>query len=91
MTIFERVKKISKQRGFSSLQVLSETAGLSPNVVYGWKKNQPSATAKTMATSLYGTSMKSIEPFDVNKEEIDPLYKDRKSEITLGDIATFKK
>lgn len=49
------------------------------------------AAAKTMATSLYGTSMKSIEPFDVNKEEIDPLYKDRKSEITLGDIATFKK
>jgi transcriptional regulator with XRE-family HTH domain len=45
MTLFERVKEVSKKHGFSSLQTLSEAAGLSPNVIYGWKTKKPSAAS----------------------------------------------
>lgn len=56
MTLFERVKKISYQRGFSSLRVLSEDAGLSPNVVYGWKTKQPSSQSLEKVAKVLNVS-----------------------------------
>lgn len=57
MTLFERVKEISKKHGFSSLRVLSEQAGLSPNVVYGWKKKEPSAKSLQAVADVLGVSV----------------------------------
>lgn len=57
MTLFERVKKISKTKGFSSLQTLSEEAGLSPNVVYGWKSKKPSASSLQKVADVLGVSV----------------------------------
>ena len=57
MTIFERVKEISKKRGFSSLQTLSEQAGLSPNVIYGWKTKAPSAKTLQAVADVLGVSV----------------------------------
>lgn len=41
MTLFDRVKKIAKDRGLSLLQ-LNESAGLGKNAIYKWKKQKPS-------------------------------------------------
>ena len=57
MTLFERVKIISKKHGFSSLQTLSEQAGLSPNVVYGWKTKEPSAKSLQAVADVLGVSV----------------------------------
>ena len=57
MTLFERVKEISKKHGFSSLQTLSEQAGLSPNVIYGWKTKEPSAKTLQAVADVLGVSV----------------------------------
>ena len=57
MPLFERVKIISKKHGFSSLQTLSEQAGLSPNVVYGWKTKEPSAKSLQAVADVLGVSV----------------------------------
>jgi transcriptional regulator with XRE-family HTH domain len=57
MTLFERVKEISKKHGFSSLRVLSEQAGLSPNVIYGWKTKEPSAKTLHAVADVLGVSV----------------------------------
>ena len=57
MTLFERVKEISKKHGFSSLRVLSEQAGLSPNVIYGWKTKKPSAKTLQAVADVLGVSV----------------------------------
>jgi len=57
MTLFERVKEISKKHGFSSLRVLSEQAGISPNVIYGWKTKEPSAKSLQAVADTLGVSV----------------------------------
>lgn len=57
MTLFERVKEISKKHGFSSLRVLSEQAGLSPNVIYGWKTKEPSSKSLQAVADVLGVSV----------------------------------
>ncbi|MCT0025324.1 helix-turn-helix domain-containing protein [Weissella confusa] len=41
MTTFERIKEISKKKGYSSLRVLSENSGLGPNAIYQWRDKTP--------------------------------------------------
>ncbi|GAK30697.1 predicted transcriptional regulator [Weissella oryzae SG25] len=57
MTIFERVKEASKKQGYSSLKTLAEAAGLSQNVIYGWKTNKPSATALSAVADKLNVSV----------------------------------
>jgi len=41
MTMFDKIKEISKKRGMS-LNQLNEKAGFKQNVIYSWKNKQPS-------------------------------------------------
>lgn len=79
MTMFDRVKKISKKRGLSLAQ-LNEKAGFKPNVIYSWKTKTPSidkveSVAKVLGVSvdyLLGkeekiTTIKKNEPVDLDK------------------------
>ena len=77
MTMFDRVKKISKKRGLSLAQ-LNEKAGFKPNVIYSWKTKTPSidkveSVAKVLGVSvdyLLGKNDKpstSNEPVDLDK------------------------
>ena len=76
MTLFERVKIISKKHGFSSLQTLSEQAGLSPNVVYGWKTKEPSAKSLQAVADVLGVSV------DYLLGNTDEMYANKKSTDT---------
>lgn len=42
MTLYERITKLSKQRGYS-LKNLAIKAGLAENSIYDWKKSTPKA------------------------------------------------
>ena len=81
MTLFERVKEISKKHGFSSLRVLSEQAGLSPNVVYGWKTKEPSAKSLQAVADVLGVSV------DYLLGNTDDMHASKKDESTVDLIA----
>lgn len=84
MTLFERVKEISKKHGFSSLQTLSEQAGLSPNVIYGWKTKEPSAKSLQKVADVLGVSVDyllgntdEMRPTKKNPNEMDSVELDK--------------
>ena len=83
MTLFERVKEISKKHGFSSLRVLSEQAGLSPNVIYGWKTKEPSAKSLQAVADTLGVS---VDYLLGNTDEMHSNKKDDKKVADLKDI-----
>ncbi|TGE67110.1 XRE family transcriptional regulator [Weissella confusa] len=52
MTVYERIKEISKERGMS-LQSVAKSAGLSQNMIYQYKKVNPKTeTLRTLADVL---------------------------------------
>lgn len=57
MTLFERVKKISKQKGYSSLRNLAEDAGLGVNAVYQWKTQTPRTDNLQAVADVLGVSV----------------------------------
>ncbi|WP_235015620.1 helix-turn-helix domain-containing protein [Pediococcus acidilactici] len=77
MTMFDRVKKISKKRGLSLAQ-LNEKAGFKPNVIYSWKTKSPSIDKVEAVANVLGVSVDyllgkddkpstSNEPVDLDK------------------------
>ncbi|WP_373382791.1 hypothetical protein ABZM74_001824 [Weissella confusa] len=83
MTLFERVKEISKKHGFSSLRVLSEQAGLSPNVIYGWKTKEPSAKTLQAVADVLGVS---VDYLLGNTDEMHSNKKDENVPIDLDKV-----
>ncbi|TYC50854.1 XRE family transcriptional regulator [Weissella muntiaci] len=89
MTIFERVKETSKKQGYSSLKTLAEAAGLSQNVIYGWKSNQPSATALSAVAEKLNVS---VDYLLGNTDEKNPHpAKDEQKEVDLEDDSIILK
>lgn len=85
MTLFERVKEISKKHGFSSLRVLSEQAGLSPNVIYGWKTKEPSAKTLQAVADVLGVSV------DYLLGNTDEMYGNKKDDMPIDLEETLSK
>ena len=85
MTLFERVKIISKKHGFSSLQTLSERAGLSPNVVYGWKTKEPSAKSLQAVADVLGVSV------DYLLGNTDDMHKNKDKDMPVDLEETLSK
>lgn len=56
MTMFDRVKEISKKRGLSLAQ-LNEKAGFKPNVIYSWKTKSPSIDKVESVAKVLGVSV----------------------------------
>ncbi|WP_338753203.1 helix-turn-helix transcriptional regulator [Leuconostoc mesenteroides] len=82
MTLFERTKKLSKQKGWN-LQTTAEKAGLSQNAIYNWKKKEPSKVSLKAVADVLGVSSDYLSGktnvLNENKKEID--LKDAKHEI----------
>lgn len=85
MTLFERVKEISKKHGFSSLRVLSEQAGLSPNVIYGWKTKEPSAKSLQKVADILGVSV------DYLLGNTDEMYANKDNDMPVDLEETLSK
>lgn len=85
MTLFERVKEISKKHGFSSLRVLSEQAGLSPNVIYGWKTKEPSSKTLQAVADVLGVSV------DYLLGNTDDMHGNKKDDMPIDLEETLSK
>ncbi len=57
MTTFERIKEISKKKGYSSLRVLSENSGLGPNAIYQWRDKTPRIDSLQAVADVLGVSV----------------------------------
>ncbi|BDZ30589.1 helix-turn-helix transcriptional regulator [Lactiplantibacillus sp. WILCCON 0030] len=55
MTMFERIKKISKEQGYS-LSQLNDKAGLKTNIIYSWKNKVPSIEKLNAVANVLGVS-----------------------------------
>lgn len=55
MTLFERTKNLSKQKGWN-LQTTAEKAGLSQNAIYNWKTKEPSKVSLKAVADVLGVS-----------------------------------
>ncbi|MCT1177978.1 XRE family transcriptional regulator [Pediococcus pentosaceus] len=56
MTLFDRIKKISKERGYSIAEV-ERKAGISTNYLYQWKKREPSPKSLASVAKVLGVSV----------------------------------
>lgn len=77
MTMFDRVKEISKKRGLSLAQ-LNEKAGFKQNVIYSWKTKTPSIDKVESVAKVLGVSMDYL----LGKTEIEePMNNTRDMEV----------
>lgn len=56
MTTFDKIKKISKEKGYS-LSSVNEKAGLGTNVIYGWKTKKPDYDNLRAVADVLGVSV----------------------------------
>lgn len=77
MTLFDKIKKISKERGYSIAEV-ERKAGISTNYLYQWRKREPSPKSLASVAKVLGVSVDyllgkddkpstSNEPVDLDK------------------------
>ena len=59
MSIYENVKRIAKQRGFS-LQKVAEEAGLGINSIYDWRKTDPSLSKVKKVAEVLNVSLSEL-------------------------------
>lgn len=81
MTTFDRIKNISKKKGYSSLRVLSETAGLGPNAIYQWRDKTPRTDNLQAVADVLGVSV------DYLLGNTDDMHANKKDESTVDLIA----
>jgi transcriptional regulator with XRE-family HTH domain len=81
MTTFDRIKNISKKKGYSSLRVLSETAGLGPNAIYQWRHKTPRTDNLQAVADVLGVSV------DYLLGNTDDMHANKKDESTVDLIA----
>lgn len=81
MTTFDRIKNISKKKGYSSLRVLSETAGLGPNAIYQWRDKTPRTDNLQAVADVLGVSV------DYLLGNTDDMHTNKKDESTVDLIA----
>ena len=57
MIAYERIKKLAKEQHFSNLQAVAKKAGIAKNLIYSWKKKQPTNDSlKAVAIALHTTT-----------------------------------
>ncbi|GAK31832.1 possible transcriptional regulator Spx [Weissella oryzae SG25] len=81
MTLFERTKNVSKERGLS-LQKTAEKAGLSVNAIYRWKTTNPSPVAIKAVADVLNVS---VDYLLGNTDEKNPHS--NKNEDSKADLA----
>ncbi|WP_343109578.1 helix-turn-helix transcriptional regulator [Weissella cibaria] len=79
MTVYERIKEISKTRGMS-LQQVAKSAGLSQNMIYQYKNVNPKAETLQTLADVLGVSVDyllgnsdNMHPVDKTDERDDDL------------------
>ncbi len=77
MTTFERIKEISKKKGYSSLRVLSENSGLGPNAIYQWRDKTPRIDSLQSVADVLGVSV------DYLLGNTDEMHSNKKNDMPV--------
>lgn len=88
MTMFDRVKEISKKRGLSLAQ-LNEKAGFKQNVIYSWKTKTPSIDKVESVAKVLGVSMDYLLG-KTEKEEPMNNTRDMEVEEALNSMRSYQ-
>lgn len=83
MTTFDRIKNISKKKGYSSLRVLSETAGLGPNAIYQWRNKIPRTDNLQAVADVLGVSV------DYLLGNTDDMHANKKANTFSDDLKEY--
>ncbi len=83
MTTLDRIKQVSKQRGYSLTQV-NEKANLGKNTIYSWKTKEPGLNNLKAVADVLGVS---VDYLLGNTDEMHPKADTSKSKIDLSEVA----
>lgn len=87
MTLFDRIKTISKERGYSIAEV-ERKAGISANYMYQWKKRNPSPKALASVADVLNVS---VDYLLGKTDDNSTLMKPKQVDITDDDyIMTYQ-
>lgn len=78
MTVFERIKEISKKQG-KSLSAISQEAGMGEKAIYKWKSNTPTIERVKAVADVLGVS---VDYLLGNTDEMYPKQADASSKPT---------
>ncbi|AKP03543.1 XRE family transcriptional regulator [Companilactobacillus farciminis] len=89
MTTFERIKKVSKEQGYS-LTKLNDKAGLGTNSIYHWKTKTPSTESLSKVANVLHVS---VDYLLGKTDDPEPAQKNKPTEVDINDddvIMTFE-
>lgn len=86
MTLFDRIKKVAKSRGYSIAEV-ERKAGISTNYMYQWKKRKPNPETLKKVADVLGVSMEYL--LGNSKEEDEPGKIDLKDEMLKKTLMSY--
>ncbi|MCB6839906.1 helix-turn-helix domain-containing protein [Weissella viridescens] len=88
MAAFDRIKKVSKDRGYS-LYTVNEKAGLGKNVIYGWRTKKPDYDNLKAVADVLGVS---VDYLLGNTDEMHPKQADasKPTEVNLDEALQDK-
>lgn len=89
MTTFERIKKVSKEQGYS-LTKLNDKAGLGINSIYHWKTKTPSTESLSKVANVLHVS---VDYLLGKTDDPEPNKKNKPTEVDLNNdntIMTFE-
>ena len=80
MTVLDRIKKVSKMRGYNLTKV-NDLANLGKNTIYSWKNKEPSHNNVQAVADVLGVSV------DYLLGNTDDMHTNKKDESTVDLIA----
>lgn len=88
MTLFDKIKKVSKERGYSIAEV-ERKAGISTNYLYQWKKREPSPKSLASVAKVLGVSVDYLLG-ETEKEEPVNDTRDMEVEEALNSMRSYQ-
>ena len=82
MTVYERIKEISKKRGMS-LQDAAKSAGIGINSIYQWKKQTPSVDRIKLVADVLNVSV------DYLLGNTDDMHANKKADTSSDDLKEY--
>lgn len=81
MTALDRIKKISKERGYSLTQVNAK-AHLGTNTIYSWKHKEPSYNNLKAVATVLGISVRYLQG---ETDDPTPIENNEKKTVDIAD------
>lgn len=88
MTLFDKIKKVSKERGYSIAEV-ERKAGISTNYLYQWKKREPSPKSLASVAKVLGVSVDYLLGETEKKEPVNDT-RDMEVEEALNSVRMYQ-